>query len=176
MSSAAFDAAGGRLAPGYIFIGEGSERAPEAYRAWWGGAWGFFARITPHHFSGHYPVTVEEYAVAADAHRILIIQRKVFDECSVEHKAAEQAFFDQLEVDPAADCIIALVDAATKSRSDLMHMHAMHVHLTNRWEAASRDVQTTEELHAREQAFADEVEACGCVPLSAQDAGKVLMH
>ena len=162
--------------PGYIFIGEDGGRTPEAYRALWGEAWGFFARITPNHFSGHYPVPLADYLRAADAYADFIEKANTVGDLSEQEQAVQREFIKQLGVDPGHTSIPAVVEAACRATRRRMLAHARYEAAKNVWEDASRDVQTTEELQAREQAFADAVEACSFMSRAIRDADKLVMH
>ena len=144
--------------PGYIFIGEDNGLIPEAYRAKWADAWGFFALITPTHCSGHYPVTFASYVRAADAYSDFIEKTNQVGDLSEMEQAEAQTFIAQIGLDPQHPSIPSLIDATCRAMEERMYAHARYEESKRAWEDASRDAQTIEEIHAREQAFAAALE------------------
>ena len=144
--------------PGYIFVPEDGGRTPGAYRARWADTWGFFARITPTHCSGHYPVTFESYVRASDAYVYFTEKTNHVGDLSEIEQAAARAFITQIGTDPRHPSVPALIYAACQAMEERMYAHALYEESKNAWENASRDVQSVEEVQAREQAFAAAIE------------------
>ena len=147
--------------PRYIFIGEAGGPIPEAYRARWHDEWGFFARITPNHFSGHYPVPLADYLRAVDAYADFIEKANTVGDLSEQEQAVQREFVKQLGVDPGHTSIPAVVEAACRATKRRMLAHARYEAAKSAWEGASRDAQNVEEIQARERAFAAAVEDHG---------------
>jgi hypothetical protein len=165
--------------PGYIFIGEPREGAPEPYLAEWHGEWGFFARLTHNHFSGAFPVPLVEYLRAAAAHEAFVASANELGDLSEQLQAIQHEVLKQLGVDPTHASIQAMADAAARTIKRKMLVHARYEAAKNAWEDATRDVQTTEQLQAREQAFADALErmkAASPRPVARPKKARNVMH
>ena len=146
--------------PRYIFVPEEGRRVPEPYRARWHDTWGFFALLTPNHCGGHYPVTLEAYVAASDAYAQFVEMSNLVGELSDYAQESQRTFISQIEQDPLHQSVPAIIEAACKALEKRMVAHARYEASKLAWEAASRDVQTVEELDAREQAFANALERC----------------
>ena len=162
--------------PGYVFIGEPREGTPEPYLATWHDAPGFFARLTPHHFSGAFPVPLVDYLRASAAHGAFVARADELGNLSEQEQAIQREFIRQIGADPSHPSIPAMADAAARTTKRRMLAHARYEAAKNAWEDASRDVQTTEELQAREQAFADSLEISEYRRHSAQGEETMVVH
>lgn len=148
---------------GYIFIA-GAGDMPEAYRALWQGKWGYFAKITSTHISGHFPITAETYAAIA----------KTYAEYSLHHNAylRSKDYRDSVDENIAHatkhnydEGLETLFEIALSYEKEMLWAAARR----NRAEAAflelAREPETADEINAREQAFADAIERMKAAPL-----------
>jgi ADP-ribose pyrophosphatase YjhB (NUDIX family) len=99
-----------------------------------------------------------DYLRASAAHGAFVARADELGNLSDQEQAIQREFIRQIGADPSHPSIPAMADAAARTTKRRMLAHVRYEAAKNAWEDASRDVQTTEELQTREQAFADALE------------------
>lgn len=140
---------------GFIFV-KGSNALPPAYRTFWQGEEGFFAKVTQTHYTGHFPVKAARYAQIVKAYELYCFHYSAYErlkesrECVNEDIAHATAHNDDKGLQ-------TLFDIALKYDAEMLWAAAHQARAQAAFHRLIREPETDEEIAARDQELVDAV-------------------